>query len=367
MQNWLFDHLKDGFDLFQFLDTLDMGAYVVDPGRRIVYWNTKAAQITGFGPGDVVGSTCHDRVLNHRDRMGIEICKSDLCPLVRSMKIRRTIDLPYSMYARSRQGGNLPLKIMTFPLMEKGKVIGGVELFDVAEPRSQDMMMATNIQHALIPRELPEDVRVFYYPSDYIGGDLIFVNANWIGLVDVSGHGVSSALISSGMRVLLGEILTAELDIRDLGNLLEDRFRQFGETGMHCTGIFARRVVGGFQIASFGHPEPIKKRADGSTTPLEVDYDVLIGWGKEHRRNFRFEPMEPGESLLFYSDGITEITGERGPLETEGLAEIFSGVDALQDIYIRSMSDSLQEVHTDDISMILVQAGNESSPFLFPS
>jgi serine phosphatase RsbU (regulator of sigma subunit) len=209
------------------------------------------------------------------------------------------------------------------------------------------------IQKLLMPLNRPENIDVFYYPADYIGGDLIIVNEYWSCIVDVSGHGVSSALIGSGLRVIIGEVLTAGLHIQDLGNILEERFKEFGNVDMFFTGIFAKQVPGGVEMVSFGHPAPIKISGERIEI-LDIHYDVLIGWGKVHSSVYRFEPLTAGESILLYSDGLTEIAVNGEFLGEKGLMGILTEIVKPREIYIRAMEKSDENTHKDDISLVVI-------------
>jgi hypothetical protein len=345
--------IRAKFDLISFMESVDLGAYIVDTKRNIIFWNKKAAEITGYSAEEIIGTRCQDNLLKHEDRMGLHFCPNNLCPLSRTMRVKRSLKIPYTVYAYSKMNKKLPISIITFPLIYEGVVMGGVELFELVDPVTPDMNMAMTIQKLLIPSKLPENIEVFYYPADYIGGDLIMVNDNWSCIVDVSGHGVSSALISSGLRVIIGEVLTADLPVQDLGNILEERFKEFGNVDMFFTGIFVKNAEGGVEIVSFGHPAPFKIAGD-KVEIIDVHYDVLIGWGKTHSSVYRFEPLYEGESILLYSDGLTEITTDGNFIGEKGVMEILSEVRHPKEIYIRAMELSDEDSHKDDISLVVI-------------
>ena len=49
------------------LDELYDGVYFVDTDRRILYWNGAAERLSGYAASEVVGSLCHDNILDHTD------------------------------------------------------------------------------------------------------------------------------------------------------------------------------------------------------------------------------------------------------------------------------------------------------------
>ena len=67
------------------LDQLNVGVYLTDMERRIVFWNRKAEEITGYGPGDVEGRACDEDLLAHVDQDGNRLCATERCPLQKSI------------------------------------------------------------------------------------------------------------------------------------------------------------------------------------------------------------------------------------------------------------------------------------------
>ena len=49
------------------VDSLDVGVYLVDCHRKIVYWNRGAERISGYLRQDVTGRFCRDDILVHSD------------------------------------------------------------------------------------------------------------------------------------------------------------------------------------------------------------------------------------------------------------------------------------------------------------
>lgn len=354
----------NSISLRSFLDDLNMGAYIVDRERKILYWNYAAEEITGFNPERVIGTRCLDDVLCHTDRNGVSLCSTHLCPLYRTMNTGDSASLPYSVYVKGREGGKIPLNITTIPLRGPDGVIGGLEIFEPVKISSEDLERAMQIQKSLIPGNPPEYIELFYHPSSIIGGDLIHISENWVALVDVSGHGISSALVSAAIRAILSEILTANLDIRNLGDTLEVHYAKLGDLNLFFTGVFLKMVPGGVEIACFGHPAPILIRnriEDGEilhVDSIDVDHDILIGWQKPHNNKYHFLPLNQGESILLYSDGIIEIETSKGPLGEQGLKDILKNTQNLTDVYVQARTlDELSE-QRDDISMLKVLGRN---------
>ncbi len=346
-------------NLLEFLKNLDMGAYILDRDRQILFWNKTATDITGYKPRQVIGSKCLDDILCHEDHAGLSLCSTKLCPLFRSMETGKSMNLPYSVYTKTESNSRIPLNVTTFPIYENGIIVAGLEIFEKAGAGAEDMERALEIQKTLIPHYYPEYFDVFYHPSSAIGGDLLYVNDDWGVILDVSGHGISSALISTALRVLLNQILTPELHIHEVGNSLERAYQELGNLGVFFTGVFVKVEDEGVLIASYGHPAPILIPASGPAKAIDVDFDVLFGWGKSHSNSFKYQPLGPGDSVLLYSDGLIEVSTQDGLLGENGLVEVLGRTSNLKDLYLEVISMSTDPRQRDDISILRVFRRND--------
>lgn len=65
------------------LEQVSDGVYFINTGRRITYWNSGAARITGYTAEEVLGRRCSDGLLRHIDDSGCPVVPERL-PLGRS-------------------------------------------------------------------------------------------------------------------------------------------------------------------------------------------------------------------------------------------------------------------------------------------
>lgn len=111
----------------QILDSLYDGVYLVDPDRRITYWNAGAERITGYPADDAVGRRCQDNFLVHVDDKGNSLCLNG-CPLSWTMSNGRPLET--EVYLQHRDGYRVPISVRTSPLRDgTGSVVGAVEVF----------------------------------------------------------------------------------------------------------------------------------------------------------------------------------------------------------------------------------------------
>ena len=186
------------------LDSLSDGVYVCDTERRIVFWSTAAARITGWESADVVGRRCLDGVLCHIDNNGHRLCGEEFCPLHRAMVTGTQSTVGIIVFAQGKKGNRIPLQVTVSPIRNAaGEIIGGVEMFRDVSAMLADLERAKRIQALSLETHLPADPRVrfstYYVPHDLVGGDFYAIrqlDGDHYGflLADVMGHGVAAAL-----------------------------------------------------------------------------------------------------------------------------------------------------------------------------
>ena len=122
---------KKALDYFKpeiILDSISDGVYVTDTHRVISYWNRGAEKISGFKCEEVLGKSCMQNILKHRNLQGMELCNVD-CPLSLAMKEDRIVAKELVFFT-NRFGIEKVVQISCSPVHdEKGKVVGGVEVF----------------------------------------------------------------------------------------------------------------------------------------------------------------------------------------------------------------------------------------------
>jgi serine phosphatase RsbU (regulator of sigma subunit) len=200
--------------------------------------------------------------------------------------------------------------------------------------------IARTLQDSLLPHSLPEipglEAEARYLAGGegtVVGGDLydLFPVGNEWALVvgDVCGKGAEAAALTAMVRYTLrAETLHHASPCEVLGLLNDAILRQLDD-GRFCTALHGRVTVvpGGAQltVASAGHPQPLVLRADGSVetvpcsgpllgiVPAVVHPDVIVH-------------LNRGDSLVAFTDGVTEGRGPDGMYGDERLAELLATV-----------------------------------------
>lgn len=109
------------------LDSLEMGVYVVDRERRIIFWNRGAEAMTGFRAEEVLGRSCHEEILVHCDKDGAKLCSAG-CPMQTSIEDGEPRE--QLLFLRHKAGHHIPVRVRITVLRNRaGEIAGGVETF----------------------------------------------------------------------------------------------------------------------------------------------------------------------------------------------------------------------------------------------
>jgi diguanylate cyclase (GGDEF)-like protein/PAS domain S-box-containing protein len=112
------------------LDSLGDAVCFVDAGRRILYWNSAAEQLTGYSSADVIGRHCFDDRPDQLDRTGCQLCHRE-CPLAQA--IEQDQSLSERLFLRHRSGRRISVEARVTPVRnDDGTIIGCVEVFQDA-------------------------------------------------------------------------------------------------------------------------------------------------------------------------------------------------------------------------------------------
>lgn len=320
------------------LDSLSDGVYVCDRDRRIVFWSTAAARITGWQSSDVVGRRCLEDVLCHVDKDGHRLCGEEFCPLHRAMVTGATSTVPLIVFAQGKAGQRIPMQVTVAPIRDPaGEIIGGVETFRDVSVVLADLERAKRIQALSLETDLPKDPRVrfstYYVPHDVVGGDFFAIkqlDADHYGflLADVMGHGVAAALhtmhLSSLWERYCGLLTKPATFAQVVNNELARVVKGESFATAQCGAIDAQHRS--LRSVSAGGPPGLAIRVNSAFEQLEssgLPFGMIEDAGyKEMEARF-----DEGECLLFFSDGAVEIhNAQEKLLGIEGLIGILQGV-----------------------------------------
>lgn len=251
------------------------------------------------------------------------------------MGARRADILP--LYARSRLVGALlvgpspndrpltgrRLSILTGIAQQAAIAVVNDHLYKEAAERNrleQELDVARQIQASFIPPGNPKiphcDVASFWQAARQVSGDFYdFValpNDRWgIVVADVADKGVPAALFMAMSRTI---IRTIALTRYEAAAALERANRVIWNdttSDLFVTAFYAiwEPQSHTLSYANAGHNPPLLMRADGEREQLQGD-GMAIGVLEQIRIAQKFVRLQPGDTIVFYTDGVTEAMNE---------------------------------------------------------
>jgi len=234
----------------------------------------------------------------------------------------------------------------------------------------EELGVARRIQQSLLPRHLPDSgwfrACGSSTASHEVGGDYFDVveigpNAWSVVVADVSGKGVSSALLASFLQgAFLGGTLGAS--IPDVLSRINDFMSDRAEHGKYATVFYATLDhAGRLTFANAGHCAALLVRRDASidslnTTSMPVGLMPGAPFAVDQR------DLAAGDRIVIYSDGVTEAQNAAG--EFFGRPLLRAAVGRAVDLDCAGMHDQIQQAirdftggaeQSDDITLVVVE------------
>jgi sigma-B regulation protein RsbU (phosphoserine phosphatase) len=199
-----------------------------------------------------------------------------------------------------------------------------------------ELELSQVVQRALLPQRVPQirgvELAAFSRPSEIIGGDYFDFfqfrdGSHGLVIADISGHGVAAGILMSSLQTA---IRTLAPDMDSPAEVLE-RINRFYIHNIHFT-TFVTVFLARFDPTTLtlayvnaGHNPPIVRRmADGEIRWLKPTAPA-VGLAEEFHPRTETIGFSRGDSLLLYTDGITEVLNHtrNEQFGQERLAELF--------------------------------------------
>jgi hypothetical protein len=200
-----------------------------------------------------------------------------------------------------------------------------------------ELDIARKMQESLLPATIPEveglEIAASLRPTSNVGGDyydVVPLGGGYLGLciADVSGHGVSSAMMMTSFRMALLTELSREFSpaaaLRRVNTLLH---RDCDRARMFVTAVLAvyEPLTGIVQYANAGHNPPRIRKAGRREVMRLPATGVPIGMFDDMDYAEASVTLEAGDLLVLYTDGLVENRNAAGvPLGEEGLNRVIA-------------------------------------------
>jgi sigma-B regulation protein RsbU (phosphoserine phosphatase) len=239
----------------------------------------------------------------------------------------------------------------------------------------KELEIAKEIQQSILPESAPVlpgfDIAGFNLPAREVGGDFYdyipISEGCWgVEIADVSGKGVPAALFMALSRTLVRASASENPD--PAGSILEaNRYICMdSKTCMFVTlfyGILDTRK-GTFTYVNAGHNPPLLFRAGSSEAILLRGKGIALGIFDDIELELMEIRLNPGDTVVFYTDGVTEATNERD--EEYGMERLKALIPGLLRLGAREMIDAIVSDVTafagdrpqfDDITLVVLKVG----------
>ncbi len=247
-------------------------------------------------------------------------------------------------------------------------------LLEVADRLSlkNDLEIAREIQYAMLPQAKYDSPAFEAFgltrPANTVGGDFYDVLPLPDGRVivtigDVSGKGSPAALLMALLLAMFRTLVDEGLEAAALAERLNVQVCRHSPASRFITLFFAAcdPATGRMVYVNAGHMPALLRRRNGAFERL-TGGGIALGMFEPSTYEACETTIEPGDTLVLYSDGVTEAENHRGqPFEESGLERVVdvnalaSPPDLAQTI-LRVVELHAQETFlADDVTLLVVR------------
>jgi sigma-B regulation protein RsbU (phosphoserine phosphatase) len=233
--------------------------------------------------------------------------------------------------------------------------------------------VARQVQLSLLPPRDPRlegfDISAYNFSTEEVSGDyydFVSLYEDHLGVViaDVSGKGVPAALLMAFLRASLRSAIhigyAPNVSMSKVNYLLWESI----ETNQFVTAFYGALDATNKTLAyaNAGHNPPILMDRDGNARFIERG-GLPLGMFKDARYYEYYLPVESGQTLVLYTDGVTEAENEHG--EEYGRARLEKAVREGRHLTARKMIDFIHadmlewtagRGATDDVTFVIIKA-----------
>ena len=234
----------------------------------------------------------------------------------------------------------------------------------------QEINIARDIQQALLPRDFREyphlAVTGFNLPCLSVGGDYFDVFPLSDGrtaflIADVSGKGLGAAILTTMLQGALSG-MTLGIAPAKVFNHVNRFLCDHSEVGRYATVFFGvLDQEGHLEFINAGHPSPILIRR-GVAEEAFTEGSYPVGLVPEAEYTAVCLKLEPGDTLVLFSDGVTEAADPDEQLfGTTRLKELLTGqlecpLEQLQKCVLEAVENFSRGAHqADDLTLLIVR------------
>lgn len=177
----------------------------------------------------------------------------------------------------------------------------------------RDLTLAAQIQRRLLPRKdlAPRGWKVHYHyqPAALVSGDFCDLLETDSGLLflfgDVAGKGVAASMLMSNLHATFRALADTEHSLERIVTMANRLFCESTLAGQYATLVVGRGANDGtVEFISAGHLPVLHMSKSGTVSQAATGYP--LGMFRTAQFALHRMALKPGESLLLYTDGISE-------------------------------------------------------------
>lgn len=239
---------------------------------------------------------------------------------------------------------------------------------------NSELELARQVQQSILPREVPHipglEVSARYLPMTSVAGDFydfIVLDEKHIGflIADVSGHGLSSALIASMLQTALSAQSAHVSDpAQVLSGLNQALFGKFQNHYVTAVYLYLDLERGTASYAGAAHQPVLVRRAETGTITELMENGFMLGPFPDSSYSAGSFLLENGDRIILITDGIVEAFDSSGCQfgmdRLKGILESKYALSASRfaDALLYSLTDwsehAIGSAQSDDITLLVV-------------
>lgn len=231
---------------------------------------------------------------------------------------------------------------------------------DEARKQEEELQIAAGIQQGLMAVQIPAfpfaDVHAHSIACSAVGGDFFDVisgeDALNVALVDVSGKGISAAILASTLQGMLHVQLEAGRPLHAIAEAT-NRYLCQKDVGKYATMVLLRLYQDGtLEYVNCGHVYPRLCSDDGVSRLEQTNLPVGLFSGADF--SVCSAALRPGSAVILVSDGITEAEDANGDFFGDDRLDTASRCSNLQMILMRMSEFCAGRPANDDCTIVQV-------------
>ena len=239
----------------------------------------------------------------------------------------------------------------------------------------EELNIGREIQLGLLPDTVPTipgwEFAAVYETATQVGGDIYdFIldeaSPSHIELMvaDVTGKGVPAALFMASMRSTLRTLARQEDSPSTILRLANRAIMEDIRSPLFLSAIFGRlnTLTGEIKLANAGHDWPLLCRAKLNQIEVLDIPGFVLGMFKDIDLQEFSVQLEPGDSLVIFTDGVTEARNEVGQFfDDERLIEVIqnnrcqSAEQIAQKIVEEVTAFAAGQPRSDDLTLLVIK------------